>query len=621
MKFNIGTVDNITVNFTATGGSLSFRAGSIGNITIGSIDTVEKITVTDVGTINNLEVVKVGHIATFRLDAGTISSVFISAGTIESCTISAGSIGTAVISSGTLDYANIRTEDVGTINVITGNLWYLNVSVSGTLTYATIRTSAIQTMYVSSGSISSLTVTSGKIDNLSVTASTINKLEITTPLIGRGVIRADNLIFLPVNWYPNSDFEFIDDAGNVVDWTGITRVSPGYGNVGYAGVVPANSYAWANVTLDVLTGEVLRFRGYTKSGGGHGFALKLLDANYNPISTTPILLGAVADWYYRSIQVPITVAGVVHAVPGLYAGPQPATFDQISLSKDVGSINIGDGQITTPKLAASIVTSDKIAAGAITAEKIAAGQITTEHIRFTLLTSDPTYEPGKMWYRSDLDELRFSSGDSPDKVMQIPKIPVGAPIRSLIWHRSSWHQDCETYAAASIDFYSWGVDIWTDVNVGTYGQLYKYIPAVLATWNKRRILSVLLTFSSVAYTRVRIYSGCYWEASGSPSFGVYFDNNSSSTTATLYGTSWSGSARTSVVLGTVSEGGTYLITMEFIPGEFIKFYINGQYAGIIITNLPSGSTNAHELFIAEVFNYYPARKRLRIYQVACCQDL
>lgn len=90
----------------------------------------------------------------------------------------------------------------------------------------------------------------------------------------------------------------------------------------------------------------------------------------------------------------------------------------------VTSEKIYTGAVTTDKLDANAVTADKIDANAVQAEHIDAGAVNTEHVRFNSLTSDPTYETGKMWWRSDKDQLRFSSGTTLNDVAIIPKYPV-----------------------------------------------------------------------------------------------------------------------------------------------------------------------------------------------------
>jgi hypothetical protein len=262
---------------------------------------------------------------------------------------------------------------------------------------------------------------------------------------------------------------------------------------------------------------------------------------------------------------------------------------------------------------------------AITAPKIKAGEVKTSHIRFDTLTSDPTpYEAGEMWYRADLDELRFASGTSYDKVMQIPKIPLGAPMRSLFWFRSTWLPE----RSEDVNVPSPGYDLWasssaslhTGTTAGNVVTLQKFVNTALASWNKRRILSFIVELSSVSYTRLRIYSGT-WLTTGYPCFGIYFSNNTSSTSTTLYGISYNGSSSTTVSLGTVSEGNLYVFTIEYVPNTFIKFYVNGVLAGTITSNLPSGSADAWKLATIDIYNYTSADKYFCVYQAACMQEI
>ena len=595
MKFKIGTVDNINISVAATGASLGFSAGSIGNITISSIATIYNLNVTNVGTINQLNATGFGHIGTFDLDVGTIDSAWITLGTINYATITATSVGTAYISISTIDSCTIKFGTINSLYAITENVSTLSITSFGSISYATISAAEIGGLYVSAGTLASCTITSGQIGNLSITSSTITQLEITTPLIGKGVIRADNLTFLPYNWIPNYSFEFVDANGNLVDWTGsIVRVTPGLGGVGYAGAVASGAFAWANATIKTDPGEIWRYSGYVKCQSTTYFLLKLLDSNKNPISTITYSLPASSDFTYKVAQIQITAPNAVWIVPGLRTTTYSGTFDELSLTKDVGSINIGNGQVTT------------------------------DHIRFNTLISDPTYEAGKMWYRSDLDELRFASGTTYDKVTQIPKVPLGAPMRQLFWLRSSWlPAGSETIDVTLSGYTDWRTDVLLLGTGTTSGSTCKLSKKWLSgfSWDKRRIVSVLFWTYSVANTRLRIWSGFQYQASGYPSFGVYFANNSSSNTVGLIGFSWNGTSLSTISLGSITFQEDYLLTMELIPNQALKFYIDGTPIGTITTNLPSGTTNAHGALSVEVYNYTAEDKLVGIMQVSCVQEL
>jgi hypothetical protein len=445
-------------------------------------------------------------------------------------------------------------------------------------------------------------------------------------LIGTAVITVENLVMPPYNWLPNPSFEYVDSSGNLIGWdTNITRIAGGYAS-DYAGKIASPVYAFAKTTIRTDAGEIWRFRAWAKHHYlGAGFALQILDSTFNPISTLSQGFTGSDVWVERTWQFTIPSNGK-YIVPGLIGCVAGATFDLVSLQRDVGEINIGDGQITAPKIAANAITSNHIQAGAITADKIAAGQVTTEHIRFTLLTSDPTLEAGKMWYRSDLDELRFASGTTYDKVMQIPKIPLGAPLRALYWFRSTWlPSGCERVVVSGSGSTIWNSDylvLQTGTTAGSTSRLEKDWSSTFSNWGKRRIISALVCFFDIAYTRTRIWTGALYKTSGIPCFGVYVDNNSSNTSATLYGFSWDGSAGTDISLCSVTEVNDYLITMEFVPGQAVKFYVNNTLVGIITTNLPpSTSGYGWGALRAEIYNYTASNKLFGIYQTACMQEL
>jgi hypothetical protein len=508
---------------------------------------------------------------------------------------------------------------------LSGNMFYafhiqagtidnLNVPVSGIISNLTVTAAtmtnvnilsycSINTIDVKAGTISGVSLTGVSFGTVSISAATINKLEITTPLIAQGVIRADNLIFLPYNWIPNPSFEIVDSAGSLVDWKNVTRVPGGY-NSSYAGVVAAFSSGEANSTIPTEYGEIWRFKGYSKSGSLHGFRLVVLNSAYNTITVLSQGYDASTNFTERVWQATISVSGAKFIVPSIATFSESATFDMLSLAKDVGSINIGNGQITAPK--------------------IAAGAVQTDHIRFNVLSSDPSYEAGKMWYRGDLDELRFASGNTPDKVSQIPKLSLGVPFRCLYWFRSSWRpENCEDTSTSGSGLIAWLTDsimLRTGTTAGSSAKVSKDWYQGFSSWNKRRVISFIIRFADLSYSRLRIWAGNSYQVSGAPSFGVYIDNNTSNTSPSLNGFAWNGSSFQSISLVNVDSYTSYLITIEFIPNGGIYFYVNNQLVGQITSYLPSGTTNAYGAFALELYNYSGDRF-LALVQVGCMQEI
>jgi hypothetical protein len=74
------------------------------------------------------------------------------------------------------------------------------------------------------------------------------------------------------------------------------------------------------------------------------------------------------------------------------------------------------------------ICADAIEANSIKGTHIQAGTITTGKIAFDLWPGpvDPAYVAGLLWYRSDLDQLRFSKGTTLNDVTVIPKVALSS---------------------------------------------------------------------------------------------------------------------------------------------------------------------------------------------------
>ncbi|NVM20587.1 MAG: hypothetical protein HWN68_02265 [Desulfobacterales bacterium] len=62
------------------------------------------------------------------------------------------------------------------------------------------------------------------------------------------------------------------------------------------------------------------------------------------------------------------------------------------------------------------------------------GTVHTDQIRFDRRTSDPSLAPGKMWWRSDINQLRFSPTYSSADLAKIPQIPLEKSIYDIHEH-------------------------------------------------------------------------------------------------------------------------------------------------------------------------------------------
>ena len=411
-------------------------------------------------------------------------------------------------------------------------------------------------------------------------------------------INADDI---PDYWTPPS-------GSQNVDWGSSTLALKGKRCV-WSKISTSGTYKeWQSISVPVRPSQVLYARCFAKADVAYTPNIGIIHiAWYAPDGTTQLgeqtssvkALGTTWDVYELVGTVPADGTysqNVRYARVHLYAGTiatRTTYFDDVSLSE----IRAGD---------------------------LVSNAITTRHIKFDVLNQDPTYEAGKMWYRGDLDELRFASGTTYDKVMQIPKVPLGAPLRQLFWLRSSWlPANCEFVGTTGSGYPVWDsarLELSTGTTSGSICLLRKewYFGW---TWAKRRIVSIYFSVFDITYFRLRIWSGFNYQLSGGPSFGVYLDNNSASTSATLYGFSWNGTNLTTISLGTVNAHSRYLLTIEFNPDQNIKFYLNGTLVGTITTNLPSGTANADGALNVEVYNYTAANRYVAVAQVACVQEL
>ncbi|MEM2261397.1 MAG: hypothetical protein QXK24_02985 [Ignisphaera sp.] len=450
LNFSSGTMGNITVTGGFTGGTFNFTSGYIDSILIEQIATITAMNV-NTGLIGSLTVSGIGHIALFDLGSGTIdefvaniedvgelnvtvrgslNSAIISSGSIANCTITAGTIGnlsaaaervdrltvtvygtlnSAYISLATISTCTISIGTVSNLSVTNESVGYLNVTSRGTIVSATITSAQIGGLNVSAGTITNCTIASVGIGTLSLSSGTIGKLELIAPLIGRGVIRAENIVFEPINIVPNPSFEYGGEGtllptSTVTSWdSNVTRISGGY-NSSYAGVVAANVYAWAYATVPTVPGEVWRGTGWAKSPSSTAprLLLKVLNSAFQPISTLVVAMGGgVNVWGSMSpYQVTIPTNGAF-VVPGLYASGYASTFDGLAIVKDVGTTNLGPGIIET--------------------RHIKANAVTTNEIKFSG-SAPTTIEGGKLWYESDKKLMKFAFSST--EVAQIPFYPI-----------------------------------------------------------------------------------------------------------------------------------------------------------------------------------------------------
>jgi hypothetical protein len=85
--------------------------------------------------------------------------------------------------------------------------------------------------------------------------------------------------------------------------------------------------------------------------------------------------------------------------------------------------------ITAAKIAVGTIIADNIHANAIETDKILASAVVSSKIALWRLSSDPTLVAGMLWWRSDLNQIRFYDGTT---VQYIPKFPIAFDVNNIV---------------------------------------------------------------------------------------------------------------------------------------------------------------------------------------------
>lgn len=125
------------------------------------------------------------------------------------------------------------------------------------------------------------------------------------------------------------------------------------------------------------------------------------------------------------------------------------------------------------------------------------------------------------------------------------------------------------------------------------------------SWSKRRNFKTAFYFvDTVTSIRCGIFTGgTKYDNLDGIGFGIAIFNNG------MTGVAGSGTDNTEVSLVTISAGQTYEIECDYVPGEYVKFYVNGVLEATITTNLPSGDLLAEEILGVELINNNVAENR------------
>jgi hypothetical protein len=144
------------------------------------------------------------------------------------------------------------------------------------------------------------------------------------------------------------------------------------------------------------------------------------------------------------------------------------------------------------------------------------------------------------------------------------------------------------------------VDLVTGATSGHYACIYKR--AIYQTnwsWSKARQIKIGITFDSVANIRSYFGTGECNLSSGANEEKLGFYLNGSA----LSGIASNGTSSTTVSLATLTDGAYYTLMVDYLPGTYAKFYVDGVYKGQVTTTLPgapAGTDNSD--FLMSVYS-------------------
>jgi len=242
----------------------------------------------------------------------------------------------------------------------------------------------------------------GKIKTGTVDAEQIKAKAITT----------DKLTIGLQNLCPDNDFE-VGDATK--EWyyegtTGYTVVtSPVHGGT-YALRVPSGAGVFNRNHISCMPNQKLLARAWACVATDGTATLKICWYNVNKGFIGSTSVGSTSSLSWTELSGSVTALSTAYYFRAyLEATTAYGYFDDVFVRRQI--------------------FTDDIEADAIIDGKIAAGEVHTRHIRFDGIVDQNDensmgYAAGKMWWRNDIDQLRFSSGTTLPDVAIIPKYPL-----------------------------------------------------------------------------------------------------------------------------------------------------------------------------------------------------
>jgi len=420
-----------TIKF-ADGSTQSINAGSTSDLSLNTTYyiyfTVGSADLSYTSTYSNAIGDDKGLLAVVGRGSDSEQEVFIQPFYSKGMNIQADMIAANAILSNHIKSGAINTDKLDS-GAVTADKIAAGAVTADKITSGAITTDKLDAGAVTAEKLSVDSVTADKIVANSITTEKINGLAVTTDKIADDAITSDKV------------------ATGAITASALAKgVQPFNSNIKFSPSDPPTDVEWTSGTIKFADGSTQTIYAGSSSGD--------LSAG-----TTYFVYFVVGDNYLHYTSNYATAIGPDRGILAIVLGSntevaiQPFYSKGLNIQADVIAAN----SILSNHIASGAVSADKIAAGAISADKIAAGAVTTSKLDLDRTTSDPSGDGGELWWRSDLNQLRFRT-DS-DTVEYIPKFPVDTSDKSVGMTRSQSFSWTSTYIVYADDYtsYSWTI--------------------------------------------------------------------------------------------------------------------------------------------------------------------
>lgn len=199
--------------------------------------------------------------------------------------------------------------------------------------------------------------------------------------------------------------------------------------------------------------------------------------------------------------------------------------------------------------------------------------------------------------------------------------------KGIRWFSNNWLPagkiESTVSGTGSISWATPSLDLATGTTALSYAKVMKRLykegaGATIQTWDKVRRFRVNLRFWTASDEIAHIVMGEIQAPSQLANtyrhIGFKLDNNN------LYASVGNGSVETEILVKTIAAYSKTELEAILTPGKDCKFYVDRELVATITSNLPSGTTDAEDLFQASIYNKTAVNKTMYIREVSVLQE-